>query len=285
MIFRTIFLSAIIVVLGASLYLFTLQPSNERNWYDYYKHTPDAEVSADGIVTLRYLRDFKHDRSGTIQNEWQENVTIDSRDVSRVWFVLSAIEESEYVAHSFLVFELDDGRSISFSIEARREEGEPYSAFWGLFRKYDLIYSWGMERDFVGVRLFVFDYQTEMYPLLLDKEQSGKVFAAMARATVDIADNPRFYNTLTGNCTNLLAKAINEAVPGRLPYDLSWNLPALSVGYLVEQGFIDSKGADTKTVRAHAVVNDFTDELMSANDSAFDFSRTLRRLYFEKMTE
>jgi hypothetical protein len=285
MIKRIVVTAALVSLLLCLAYLYSLESSNDRNWYDYYQNTPDATVSEDGKVTLRYLRDFKHDRSGTAQDEWQENVTIDPEDVSRVWFVLSAIEESKYVAHSFLVFELNDGRAISFSIEARREEGEPYSALLGLFRKYDLIYSWGMERDFVGVRLFVFDYQTEMYPLLLDEEQAGKVFVAMARATADMADNPRFYNTLTGNCTNLLAKAINEAVPGRLPYDLSWNLPALSVGYLIEQGFIDSKGADIDAVRANAVINDFTDELMSVNDSALDFSRTLRRLYFEKMGE
>ena len=82
----------------------------------------------------------------------------------------------------------------------------------------------------------------------------------MARATAEIADNPRFYNTMTGNCTNLLAEAINRAKPGRLPYDLAWNLPALSVGYLIDEGLIDSKGMSVEESREAAVINDLTDE-------------------------
>lgn len=275
-------MGTIIAVVGASFYLYSLQPSNEKNWYDYYQNTPDASFTDDGIVTLRYVRDWKHDRSDTIERNWLENVTIDPKEVSRVWFVISSIGDSKYVAHSFLNFELKDGRVISFSIEARREVGEPYSPWKGLFRKYELIYSWGMERDFVGYRLFLLNYHTEVYPLVLTEKEAGSVFVAMAKATAQVADQPRFYNTLTGNCTNLLAKAINEAVPGRLPYDLSWNLPALSVGYLVDEGLIDTEGEKVEEVRQSSVINDFTDELMLVNDRPEDFSRALRRYYFEE---
>lgn len=281
MIFRAVLILAAAALLYGLVYYSSLKPSHDRNWYDYYAHTPDAEIKADGTVSLRYVRDWKHDLSSTIDKTWLENVEVKPEEVSRVWFALSAIGDSKYVAHSYLVFELEDGRALSFSIEARREEGEPYSALRGLFRKYELNYSWGMERDFVGVRLFVLDYQTEMYPLQLSKEQAGAVFVAMARATAEVAKNPRFYNTLTGNCTNLLAKAINVAKPDRLPYDLSWNLPALSVGYLMKQGFIDTEVKDVEMVRKQAVINEFTDELLMNNETPLEFSTTLRRLYFE----
>lgn len=279
--FRMILILAAAAALYGLVYYSSLKPSHDRRWYDYYAYTPDAVIHEDNAVVLRYVRDWKHQPSETVDKSWLENVMVRPEEVSRVWFALSAIGDSKYVAHSYLVFELEDGRALSFSIEARREEGEPYSPISGLFRKYELNYSWGLERDFVGVRLFVLDYQTELYPLQLSKEQAGAVFLAMAKATHEVAEKPRFYNTLTGNCTNLLAKAINAAIPGRLPYDISWNLPALSVGYLVEQGFIDASGQSTKEIRRGAIINDFGPELLENNETPEDFSSTLRRLYFE----
>ena len=276
---------ALIVLLATALvgivYLTTLKPSHDRNWYDFYDRTPDSSFEEDGTVVLRHVRNWKHDYSGTISKEWLEDVRVHPDEIKRVWFVISAIGDSKLVAHSFLNFELEDGRVISFSIEARREIGEPYSAILGLFRQYELAYTWGMERDFVGVRLFALKYRTEVYPLQLTKEEAGGVFKAMARATALVADNPSFYNTLTGNCTNLLAEAINASNPGRLPYDPSWNLPALSVGYLADQGFIKTGGEETIVVREKAVINRFTEELLAANGSPEDFSRALRYQYFE----
>lgn len=267
-------LMVVLLVFGG-IYLSLLTPSHDRNWQEHFIPTYDASIEEDDTVVLSLVRDWQHDVSGATSKEWLKNVRIHPTEVERVWFIITSIGESKFVAHSFVSFELKDGRAYSFSIEARREEGEDYSAFMGLFNKYELAYSWGTERDFIGVRRFFLDYHTEIYPLELSSEQAGALFTAMAKATAQVADEPRFYNTLTANCTNLLAEAVNSMSPDRLPYDLSWHLPALSIGYLMEQGFIDSKGLDAKSLRQQSSIDDFTNELKKSED----FSATLRELY------
>jgi hypothetical protein len=102
-----------------------------------------------------------------------------------------------------------------------------------LFREYELLYSWGTARDFLGVRLFFLQDDLYHYPLLLDEQVPWHVLQYVAAATNDVAQAAEFYNTATANCTNLLAKSINtRARTTKLPYGLAWNLPGLSDRYL-----------------------------------------------------
>ena len=148
-------------------------------------------------------------------------------------------------------FEFVDGNNLSFSIEARKEEGEAYSALKGLFREYELAYTWGTERDFLTRRLLYLGNDVRMYPLELEADVVQKLFVNFVQETQSVTEKPRFYNTLTQNCTNALAHGVNELFPNSLNYDVSWNFPGSSDIFLMEEGLIATVGSPEDTREAN----------------------------------
>ena len=56
-------------------------------------------------------------------------------------------------------------------------------------------------------RAVMMDRELYMYPLALSQAEAEAYLTALLEKTVSIEQRPRFYNTLTSNCTNELAKA------------------------------------------------------------------------------
>ena len=57
----------------------------------------------------------------------------------------------EAIAHIMVSFGFG-GEHVAFSIETRKEKGEAYSSIAGFFKRYELIYVVGDERDLIRVR-------------------------------------------------------------------------------------------------------------------------------------
>lgn len=233
-----------LIVLAPLLYLALRQPASDAAWIPEQARTAYAEVGE--VVTLHNVRDWTYDATGPITTDWI-SVTIDPDTITRAWFLLEPFSDWKAVGHTFLSFELIDGSVYSFSVEARRESDETYSALKGLFRTYELSYQWGTERDFVTRRMLYLDHPLRLYPLELSPEAARALFLSLIKETDELAENPRFYNTLTANCTNVLAHIVNRHYPNTLPYDLSWNLTGLSDVYLMEEGLIPTKGSIEET--------------------------------------
>jgi len=268
---KKILLLLLISILSFGIYLFTLSPSNDRDWETFSARTPDAVVTSDSI-TLTNVRNWNHSTSSVLSEDWIDSVTVDPTQLKRIWFGLSSFSDIAAFGHTFLSFEFIDGSVYTLSIEARREADEEYSFTKGMLRQYDLLYGWGTERDYVGVRTFLLDQKVELYPLDLTPAESAAVFVALAEETHLVATNPRFYNTLTSNCTNELVKVINQKYPDSLPYHISHNLPGLSIDYLQNQGLIDS------TTKRTIIPADNQALLDTINGSPMDFSRVLREI-------
>ena len=268
MCFRKKVLAVFLVITVGLTYIFSLEPSHERDWKSYYEKTPDVVLNEDGTVTIENLRDWNHDETNVLSQDWR-TVTLDPREVERMWFGYSGFSKLPLLAHTFVSFEFIDGEVYTLSIEARREADESFSAFLGLFNQYDLWYGWGTERDFVGVRTFLLEQPVEIYPLNLDREQAGAVFLALATQTAELHDNPRFYNTFHSNCTNELADTIDDAYPGSIPYHVAQNLPGLSLSYL--------KNQDLLTFTQRTVIDGTDPDLRATIEQMpADFSRVLR---------
>jgi len=247
---KRLFIIIVLLIIIVAWFPLHQTPSHDRAWVDSYERTPSAIVGT-STVTLQNVRDWNHSTTSVLDRTWQDNVTIPVADIQSVWFGLSRFGEWDAVGHSYLSFELTDGSAYTLSIEARREEGEGYGAFSGLFNQFELWYGWGTERDFLGVSMFLLDRPLEYYQLDLTPAEAQAVFVAVALETSRIADQPRFYNTLTANCTNLLAKAINDSYPDRIPYGIAWNLPGKSVPFLHKHRLIDQTiSIETHTKRA-----------------------------------
>lgn len=119
------------------------------------------------------------------------------------------------IAHVFLSFGLRDGRWLAISIETRRRQGQPYSAFAGFLRKYPVIYIVADERDLIGVRADIRREDVYLYPLNISVEQSQSLLRDYLRRIKKVNEHPEHYHTLCNNCTtNILrhGKAVSPAV-------------------------------------------------------------------------
>ena len=235
-------------------------PSHDREWQPFQSVMSDAAVTAD-TVKLTNVRDWQHTATTTYSKSYIDALTISNDDVQRVWFTVQPFAAVDAIGHTMLTFELESGDAYTFSIEARRENDEDYSSLLGTFNQYELLYSWGTARDFLGVRLFFLGDDLYHYPLDLTKKEAWHVLQYVAKATAKVHYTPRFYNTVTANCTNLLAKAINqETFASTLPYGLAWNLPGWSDQYLQRHGYLGAS-YDIETIRRHSGLQQFVEEL------------------------
>lgn len=229
------------------LYVFLLkQPQADKPWREDLARFPRATELSNGLVEMHDVRDYAYASSTIVEKSWR-TLTVDPSKITRAWFLVEPFPGWGAVGHTYLTFDFSDGTSLSFSIEARLKEGQPYSAWKGLWNSYELMYTWGTERDFLARRLLFLHHTVRMYPLAVSPETAQDLFMSLINATNTLAEHPRFYNTLTENCTNTLAYIVNSTNEGTLPWDLSWYLTGLSDRYLMKEGFIATLGSIGKT--------------------------------------
>jgi hypothetical protein len=175
------------------------------------------------------------------------------------------------VAHTYFVFDFQDQSPVAISVESRRERGEGYDSIHGLFNEYELIYIWGTEQDLTGRRAVLEKNQLTMYPLVGSMDSARRLFLDLAEVSQQLETLPRFYNTLTSNCTNELAKVANLAEPGAVPPNIALIFPGYADNLLYDLGFIPND-APLDIIRQRYAI---TDSVMATVDQP-DFSRLLR---------
>jgi hypothetical protein len=145
------------------------------------------------------------------------------------------------IAHIMVSFGFA-GEHVAFSIETRKEKGEPYSATAGFFKRYELIYIVGDERDLIRVRSnyrrpeeLVYLYRTRARP-----ENARRLFLEYIGRINQLREQPEFYNTLTTNCTTdvwFLVRALSDQFPLEWRVLLSGHFPE----YLYDIGSLDTR--------------------------------------------
>ncbi len=259
----------LLTVAGVGIYLFLQEPSNERDWTTDASRIPIIRTD-NGIAIVSDVRDWRYNESGPTEERWIEG-RYRPEDITRVWFVVNPFKGWDGVAHTMLVFDFKDGDPAVVSVEARRENGEDFWVGTGLFNQFELIYIWGTERDLYTRRAVYWGEELFMYPLKMTHEYAVNLFNALAAATNDLSKHPRFYNSLTSNCTNLLADSANAVKPDTLPWHIARILPGYSEEYLYDLGFINASGTLPEIKTRHAI-RDFVRDV--ANEP--DFSKALR---------
>lgn len=254
----------------------TRVPKVDLDWKDDLAATASASVNERGIVTLRNVRDWTYNGAKVVSTEWR-SVTLDPKQVKAVWFILEPFPKWHAVGHTLLSFEFEDGSAYAFSIEARLQKGQTYSSWKGLFNTYELAYTWGTERDFISRRLYYLGHDVRAYPLAVSSTTAQILFSKLITETNELAAKPRFYNTLTENCTNTLAYMVNELKPHTLPRALAWYFTGLSDIYLMKHHFIALINDSVAETQAHFDLTPLKTKLESASETTGpDFSRALR---------
>ncbi len=263
-----------LVVLGAAAVFLTAcvtaTPRNDRDWYPYLARQTQVSMTA-SVFTVDPVTDWTYTEGGPIAQDYQRE-TYAFADLQNVWFVLEPQPGMSAAAHTFLLFEFPKDRLIGVTIEARREVNEDYSAFAGLFNKYELAYLWGEARDLMTRRAVMLQHETYVYPLQLTDDTKQTLLRHLLARTEALETTPRFYNTFGSNCTNELAKAAN------LKWHNSFVLTGGSAKHLFNMKVIP--GETFEGARERADVTAFVRTLRDArSDSAFDAAllRELRR--------
>ncbi len=216
-------------------------PSNDRTWDPDMAALSRATFQGDELH-LSNVRDTTYGEPGTLYKAKFADRRYDLSKVERLWFVVESFSSLQAIAHTFFSFEFADGEVLAVSVEARRERGESYSIVKGLQREFELMYLFGTERDFVLRRTHYLDHDVYLYPIKLPPEKVRALLLDVLREANHLAEHPRFYNSVTDNCTTTLFDHLDEVVPGAFPALLPAKvLPGLSDKALYRRGFIDTK--------------------------------------------
>ena len=86
---------------------------------------------------------------------------------------------------------------------------EGFDPLASLFKKYELIYVVGEERDIVGVRTNFRDEDVYVYRLRLPAENARQLFLVYLARINQLADRPEFYHLLSNSCTVNIVRFAN----------------------------------------------------------------------------
>jgi hypothetical protein len=214
-----------------------LRPTNERQWADDVAQISHGEVRGEE-VTLHNVRNFRW-RSRTDYAQSWETRTYDLRQLGSVDMITS-YWGSRAIAHLLFSFGFADGEHVVFSVEIRRERGEAYNEIGGFFKQFELSVIAADERDIIAVRTNVRGEDDYLYRLRLPLADTRSLFLAYVDQTNRLLSTPRFYNTVTVNCTTLVYGMLSHIV-GRLPLSYRVLFSGYLPGYVYSLGGLDMR--------------------------------------------
>jgi len=228
--------AAILAVPGCALLLSValLRPSNERTWAFDAAHLPWADIQGD-TVTLHNYRNFEWTAADRAVERWETKTVQLSRlravDFGMVYW------GSPHICHTLLTFDFGADGFVCASIEARREQGEAYSPLAGIFRKYEVCYVLGDERDILRLRTNVRGEDVYLIRLTATPEAARSLFLDYSKSMGSLRTDPQWYHSFATNCTTLLRRHELRLQPGS-PW--SWRLIANGHldGYLYDRGYV-----------------------------------------------
>jgi uncharacterized protein DUF4105 len=247
----------------------TIRPSNDRAWQPDVAVLPYATIDG-GRVTVRNIRNFDY-RTETDFTPRYYDRTFDLARLDRVDLV-AVYWMGPAIAHLFLTFGFGDDH-LAISIEARKERSEGYSALGGFFRQYELVYVVADERDVIRLRT---NYRKDppedvyLFRTRASLDNGRRVFLDYMRAINELHERPRFYNTLTTNCTNVILTH-TRVNPGHVPFSWKILLSGYAPEYIYEAGRLDG-ALPFEELKRRSHIN----AAAQAADQAPDFSQRIR---------
>lgn len=223
-----------VAVLG---WFLSLAPSNHRDWAPDVARTVHGTMTGE-TLTLHDVRNFLWRGPDDAEPRWETR----SYDLSQLTGadLFMSHWDGEAIAHTIVSFTFSDGQYLAFSIEIRREKGEAFSSIAGFFRTYELSVIAADERDVVGVRTAFRGEDVRIYRLRMPPARARALLDEYVALGNELYAHPRFYNTLTTNCTTQIFHML-RAIDAGLPLDwrvlLSGHVPA----FIYDRGALDPR--------------------------------------------
>jgi hypothetical protein len=202
----------------------SISPTNERLWADDVAQITRGSVEGN-LATLRNVRNFDWRSDSDYTQRW-ETRSYDLDKLTSVDMIMS-YWDGWAIAHMLISFGFDDGQHVAFSVEVRRRKNATYSELGGFFKRDGLSIIAADERDVIRVRTNIRGEDDYLYRIRMPLPAIRSLFLGYLEQADQLVDTPRFYNTLTVNCTMLVYHMMKRIV-GYLP----WSYRLLFTGYL-----------------------------------------------------
>jgi hypothetical protein len=242
-------------------------PSSAGDWPQEVGQLAHATIEGDR-VTIRNVRNFEWHGTDRFVERW-ETRTYALSSLERL-DLISSYWAGPHIAHLMVSFGFSTGDQLAASIEIRRRRDQAYSTMEGLFRNFELVYILGDERDLVQLRTAFRKEQVHLLRLRTPPDRVRRMFLEYLRTVNELAAHPRFYNTLTTNCTTQIRVA-GMAAGAVVPWSWKLLLTGHTPEYLYEHGAPDTRLPFAELFR-RSQINEAADR---AGDSP-DFSRAIR---------
>jgi hypothetical protein len=232
----------------------SLQPSNDREWTTDVAQAPWGEIRGDEVI-VHNVRNFLYRTEDDYDVRYEDRV-VRLSDLSEV-DILVTYWAGKAIAHIMVSFGFGDNQFLAVSIETRKEKGESYSAVNGFFRNYELAYVVADERDVVALRTNIRNPEERVYVLRtqIALENGRKLFLDYINSMNKLREHPRFYNTLTTNCTTQVLRHVwafgsdakynwQVLLSGYVPeylYENDTLMPGMSLDEIMERSLVNSK--------------------------------------------
>jgi hypothetical protein len=201
-----------------------ITPTNDRKWADDVAQITNGSIDGNR-VTLRNVRNFDWRSNSDYTQRW-ETRTYDLDQLTSVDMIMS-YWDGWAIAHMLISFGFDDGQHIAFSVEVRRRKNATYSELGGFFKRDGLSIIAADERDVIRVRTNIRGEDDYLYRIRMPLPAMRSLFIGYVEQADRLLCTPRFYNTITVNCTMLVYHMMKRIV-GYLP----WSYRLLFTGYL-----------------------------------------------------
>ena len=222
-------------------------------------------------ITFRNVRDFTWRTTRDRDENWADEVTVDAEELKQVWFIVDHFHSIKGLAHTYLTFEFGCGTCLSFSFESRREKGERYHPWDGMWRAYELYLLVGFERDVTGLRTHGRRNKDYMFRAVTLPGKDKELLFGMIEKLNDLAVNPEWYHSLFTTCNTSIVQIVNQVAPGRIPFLWRNFLPGYTPKAAFKLKLIEDWGGLEATLEKARI-----DEKAQSWDGVEDYSAMLR---------
>jgi hypothetical protein len=269
------FLGLVLLVLARMYYVWhtrirPLKPALDLEWAADCEHATTATIEGDDI-TFHMVRNFTWRTTRDRDEDWEKEVKVKLSELCDVWFIVDHFHSLKGLAHTYLTFEFECGTCLSFSFETRREKGERYHPWDGLWRAYELYLLVGLERDVTGLRTHARKNKDYMFRAITSPGKDKMLFMGLLNKLNQLAVEPEWYHSLLTTCNTSIVQIVNQVTPGRIPFLWRNFLPGYTPKAAHKLKLIEDWGGLEATLEKARI-----DEVAQQWDGQEDYSAMLR---------